>query len=209
MKLKQLESELSKIDYIFKQPKIEFEQYPTTPHLASLCVFSAFNFGDIENRSVLDLGIGCGILSCASILMGSSYNVGIDIDTEVFTQANENCSNYGPIDLINANISSMAEQPLKLIFDTVIMNPPFGTKAKGIDVDFLKAASKIATNAIYTFHKTSTREFILNKGLQFGLKGKVLAELKYTLPASYKFHKKKSIDIEVDFIRFEFLNNKS
>ena len=33
MKLKELEIELQNVA-IFEQPKIEYEQYPTTPHLA-------------------------------------------------------------------------------------------------------------------------------------------------------------------------------
>ena len=31
----------------------------------------------------------------------------------------------------------------------------------------------------------------------------VLAELRFNLDASYKFHRRKSVDIEVDFIRFD------
>jgi predicted RNA methylase len=31
----------------------------------------------------------------------------------------------------------------------------------------------------------------------------VVAELRYDLPASYRHHKKTSVDIEVDFIRFQ------
>ena len=37
----------------------------------------------------------------------------------------------------------------------------------------------------------------------------VLAELRYDLPSTYKFHKKASVDIEVDFIRFVKLPKKS
>jgi predicted RNA methylase len=32
----------------------------------------------------------------------------------------------------------------------------------------------------------------------------VVAELRYDLPRSYKFHKKDSVDIEVDFLHFSF-----
>ncbi|KAL9399433.1 hypothetical protein Peur_008394 [Populus x canadensis] len=42
--------------------------------------------------------------------------------------------------------------------DTVAMNPPFGIRRKGADVDFLSAALKIAREAVYSLHKTSTRE---------------------------------------------------
>lgn len=35
-----------------------------------------------------------------------------------------------------------------------------------------------------------------------GVNGEVLAELRYDLPSTYKFHKKHSVDIQVDFLRF-------
>lgn len=44
------------------------------------------------------------------------------------------------------------------MFDTVIMNPPFGTKSNaGIDMKFLKRALKLSNNVVYSLHKTSTR----------------------------------------------------
>lgn len=93
-------------------------------------------------------------------------------------------------------------------FDTVIMNPPFGTKRKGIDMEFLQMALHLANTAVYSLHKTSTRDYVLGKAEQWGAKGEVLAELRYDLPASYRFHKKQSVDIEVDFIRFYFPTDK-
>merc|ERR1719220_2651268 len=47
--------------------------------------------------------------------------------------------------------------------ETVLMNPPFGTKNKGIDVAFLKAALSFQPNAIYSLHKSSTRDFLVKK----------------------------------------------
>ncbi|MGH0163837.1 UNVERIFIED_CONTAM: hypothetical protein FKN15_045943 [Acipenser sinensis] len=83
------------------------------------------------------------------------------------------------------------------------MNPPFGTKHnKGMDMQFLRTALNMATGVVYSLHKTSTREHIQKKADDWKVKMEVIAELRYDLPASYKFHKKKSVDIEVDFIRF-------
>ena len=42
-------------------------------------------------------------------------------------------------------------------------------------MDFLLAASKLATNAIYSFHKTSTRDHVRKKAKDFGLQSQVLA----------------------------------
>lgn len=199
MKLKQLEQELQQVT-VFKNPKIHLEQYPTTPHLASLLIFTAYQNGDIEDKIVIDLGIGTGMLTCASLMMDSSYNIGIDVDTEALEQAVENCNEFGQVELINANLTSL--NLIKIKGDTVIMNPPFGTKLKGIDVEFLTAATKMA-KVVYSLHKTSTRDFILKKALQLGFRGTVLAELKYDLPKSYQFHKKHNVVVRVDFIRFE------
>lgn len=89
-------------------------------------------------------------------------------------------------------------------FDTVVMNPPFGTKNNaGIDMGFLEAATKLSSNAIYSLHKSSTRDYVLAKAAQLGARGKVIAELRYDLPRAYRFHRKASVDIQVDFVRFE------
>lgn len=44
--------------------------------------------------------------------------------------------------------------------DTVIMNPPFGTRRKGADMEFLKAAFALSCGSIYSLHKSSTRDHI-------------------------------------------------
>ena len=48
-------------------------------------------------------------------------------------------------------------------FDTVVMNPPFGTRNPGIDTAFVLKGLQSA-NVVYSLHKTSTREvfFYLN-----------------------------------------------
>lgn len=44
---------------------------------------------------------------------------------------------------------------------------------------------------------------MLKTAKSFNVDGEVLAELKYDLPKTYKFHKKNSVDIFVDLFRFE------
>lgn len=70
-----------------------------------------------------------------------------------------------PIDFVQCNIltdlPASAEETgiyLSKSFDTVIMNPPFGTKKNaGVDIQFLKAAITLARKVVYSLHKTSTR----------------------------------------------------
>ena len=67
---------------------------------------------------------------------------------------------------------------------------------------FLEKAIHLAKRSVYSLHKTSTRCHIESKAKQNNVEMEVLAELRFNLDASYKFHKRKSVDIEVDFIKF-------
>ena len=95
---------------------------------------------------------------------------------------------------------------LSLIHSTVVTNPPFGTKDNaGIDLQFLYTATRLARRAVYSFHKRSTRQFLL-KTIQedWGYsEAKVVAEMAFDLPNMYKFHTQQSKDIEVDLIRID------
>ena len=114
-----------------------------------------------------------------------------------------------PINIINDNnnnnvVGVVDEQ---MLFDTVLMNPPFGTKPgnKGIDMIFLETGLKLVKvgGAVYSMHKSSTREHIQKKAIGWGSSMNVLAQMKFDIGNMYKFHKKKSVDIEVDLIRLE------
>ncbi|PRP80636.1 methyltransferase-like protein 5-like [Planoprotostelium fungivorum] len=87
--------------------------------------------------------------------------------------------------------------------DTVIMNPPFGTRKQGADMMFVQKALTIAKTAVYSLHKTSTREYILKKCEEWGVQAEVVAQLRWDIPKMYKFHKQKSADIQVDLIRIQ------
>mmetsp|Transcript_2654 Transcript_2654/g.3549 ORF Transcript_2654/g.3549 Transcript_2654/m.3549 type:complete len:278 (-) Transcript_2654:458-1291(-) len=91
------------------------------------------------------------------------------------------------------------------LVDTVLTNPPFGTKDNaGMDLRFLKTATRLASRAVYSFHKTSTRAF-LKKHVEtvWNLPMTVVAEMKFDIPKTYQFHKHQTMDIEVDLIRID------
>ena len=81
------------------------------------------------------------------------------------------------------------------LFDTVVMNPPFGTKPgnKGIDVLFLERGRRLLRpgGTLYSLHKSSTRAFLLKKAKkEWGMvEAEVVAELKFDIPQMYKFHR--------------------
>lgn len=78
---------------------------------------------------------------------------------------------------------------------------------QGIDLMFLQQAISMSNTAVYSLHKTATREHIKKKASEWGVQLEVLAELRFDLAASYKFHRKKTVDIEVDFIRVDCSNS--
>ncbi|XP_078183554.1 rRNA N(6)-adenosine-methyltransferase METTL5 isoform X2 [Callithrix jacchus] len=246
LRLKELESRLQQVDE-FEKPKLLLEQYPTRPHIAACMLYTIHNtYDDIENKVIADLGCGCGVLSIGSAMLGAGLCVGFDIDEDALEIFNRNVEEFEltNIDMIQCDVCLLSNRMSKS-FDTVIMNPPFGTKNnKGTDMTFLKTALEMARTAVYSLHKSSTREHIQKKAAEWKIKIDIIAdslallpwlvcsgiisahcnlclpgssnapasisrvagttELRYDLPASYKFHKKKSVDIEVDLIRFSF-----
>lgn len=204
MKLKQLEQHLQQVDG-FDDPKILLEQYATRPHIAACMLHTiSATFGDLEDKLVADLGCGCGVLSIGSAMLGAGAITGFDLDTDALLQFSQNIEDFemDNIDIIKADITRIGNE-WEDKFDTVIMNPPFGTKHnKGLDLVFLQRGLMMARTAVYSLHKTSTREHIKKKAEDWGVQAQVVAELKYDLPQTYKHHKKLSQDIHVDFIRF-------
>ncbi|CAI7852167.1 unnamed protein product, partial [Closterium sp. NIES-54] len=203
MKLKQLESLLGDVQQ-FDNPKIELEQYPTGPHIASRMLYEIHTrFDDMEGRTVLDLGCGCGTLGIAAAMLGAEYVVGVDADDSAIATAQANCQEYEiDMDFIQAKLPHLSLTSGSV--EVVVMNPPFGTRTKGADMLFLAAGLKAASVAVYSLHKSSTREHVQRAALRdFGAKSaEVLYQVRYNLPAMYKFHKKKEVDIEVDLWRF-------
>ncbi|XP_037933967.1 rRNA N6-adenosine-methyltransferase METTL5 [Teleopsis dalmanni] len=206
IKLKKLEEYLQGVDG-FEQPKVKLEQYPTPPHIASCVLYNIqAQYDDIDGKLVGDLGCGCGMLSVGSFLLGAQLTIGFEIDTdaiEVF-RSNINEMELSSIDCIQTDVLNLANTKWTNSFDTIVTNPPFGTKNNaGIDMRFVENGIKLATNAVYSLHKTATREYIKKKCKEWNVVGEVVAKLNYNIDASYKFHKNKSVDIEVDFWRFD------
>jgi predicted RNA methylase len=71
------------------------------------------------------------------------------------------------IDFVLCDVNQMQQQQQqRLQADTVIMNPPFGTKMKGADMAFLRAAASLGPKQIYSLNKSSTRSHIQKVALK-------------------------------------------
>uniref|UniRef100_A0A2K6S9Q5 Methyltransferase like 5 n=1 Tax=Saimiri boliviensis boliviensis TaxID=39432 RepID=A0A2K6S9Q5_SAIBB len=125
----------------------------------------------------------------AACMLYTIHNTYDDIENKVVADLGCGC---GVLSIGSAMLGARMSKS----FDTVIMNPPFGTKNnKGTDMTFLKTALEMARTAVYSLHKSSTREHIQKKAAEWKIKIDIIAELRYDLPASYKFHKKKSVSL--------------
>jgi putative methylase len=201
---------LSKLEG-FVAPKIGREQYSTDPQVAAEIIHHATMLGDIEGRQVSDFGAGTGVLGLGCILMGARKVILIEQDQEALQQAQKNAEKVmnwvkkeglgsPQIDFEHADIRSVSMKS-----ETIIMNPPFGTKVAHADREFLLAAFERAP-VIYVFAKTTTRVFI--EKISADHKFRVTHAWRYNqypLKATYEFHQKprKHIDITVFRVKSE------
>lgn len=211
IKLKKLEEYLQSVDS-FEKPKVLLEQYITPSHIASNLLFTIQNnYDDLDGKLICDLGCGTGMLSIGSALLGSPHVVGFDIDQEALAVARNNVDEMeiANVDFVQCDVlNGLGDSSWHKAFDTVLMNPPFGTKKNaGMDMKFLKIATQLSSNVIYSLHKSSTRDYIQKKTKELKVEGNVIAELRYNLESSLKFHKKASVDIRVDVWRFTVTNS--
>ncbi|CAI0390095.1 unnamed protein product [Linum tenue] len=143
MKLKQLEGLLGNLQQ-FSNPKVELEQYPTGPHIASRMLYMGGNsYGDVTEKVVADFGCGgCGTLGAAAALMGADHIELLYVYSESLEMATANAEDLElDIDFVQCDIRNLGWRGSSV--DTVIMNPPFGTRRKGADMEFLSTALKV------------------------------------------------------------------
>lgn len=207
IKLKALEEFLQGVDG-FKKPKVLLEQYSTPSHIASCMLHSIqTKYADIKDKLIADLGCGCGMLSIGAFLLGAQFTVGFEIDVDAVRVFRDNVTEMQLPAMECVQCDVLTDLPTSRwinTFDTVLINPPFGTKHNaGVDIRFLQVAFNLATTTVYSLHKSSTREFLKKKSVEWSIQSEVIAELRYNLDNSYKFHRKTSVDIEVDCWRFD------
>eukprot|EP01116_Phalansterium_solitarium_P021485 TRINITY_DN6692_c0_g1_i2.p2 TRINITY_DN6692_c0_g1~~TRINITY_DN6692_c0_g1_i2.p2 ORF type:complete len:137 (-),score=13.45 TRINITY_DN6692_c0_g1_i2:308-718(-) len=108
MRLKELEGHLQQVA-VFKKPSVSLEQYPTSPHIASHMLYTIDTvYEEIEDRVILDLGCGCGMLGIAACILGSAQTIGVDIDTAALDVARSNCAELDvDVDLVQADVDKL------------------------------------------------------------------------------------------------------
>lgn len=76
----------------------------------------------------------------------------------------------------------------------------------GIDLRFVRAGLSILKKSgkLFSLHKSSTRQYISKFVAQKlpGINAECIAQLRWNLPATYAYHRRQYVDIEVDLWQF-------
>lgn len=185
----------------FSSPKIYLEQYTLPSDVIALILILAN--ADLKGKNVVDLGCGTGRFTLPIQKFYSNRILGVDIDLDainVLIQLKK--LKKLAIDILITPVEFFEPFQWNKIFQTTFMNPPFGTKRRGLDLLFLRQALEYSETTI-SLHKsnTKTRELISNLGKQFGKKLDILATIDLPLAPSYRFHRKKQHFVCVDVMR--------
>ena len=197
MKQKDLEIILQKVPF-YERPNPFIEQYMTPANIAADIIFTAFRFGDIQDKKVVDLGCGTGIFSIGASIANAKEVVGIDIDKESikiakkYAEDNSQSIEYKVLDVKDVDVNC----------DTVITNPPFGAQKSNrwADRGFIEKGFEIS-KVIYSLHLTKTIPFI--EKLVSALDGEIDYKKNYDflIKQTYFFHTKKIERLDVTLLR--------
>ena len=180
----------------FLNPNFSLEQYCTP--ISVLEHF--FNLFPTEsNKTVIDLGIGTGKLATLADLLGSTNIIGIDIDPNALNLSRT--LEIKNLSLIRSSVEFLPLKNFQFKINGVIMNPPFGTKRKYMDLVFLKKALE-TKGWIISLHKYNEESYQKIQSLldenHYYISNK--QKLTLNLPKTYKIHTKFKYSVEVILI---------
>ncbi|MBI5398092.1 methyltransferase [Candidatus Woesearchaeota archaeon] len=185
---------------VFDNPQVKLEQHHTDSQVAAELLWNAKLQGDIENKTIADLGCGTGLLGIGALLLGAKKVFLVDVDLSALKIAEESLKMLKlqrRAAIVNKPIAEFA-QPV----DVVIQNPPFGTKSAHADRDFLFKAFELAST-VYSMHKESTASFIHAVAGDHGMRITHHWRFAFPLKAIHEFHRKRVQRIDVGAWRFE------
>lgn len=143
----------------FIDAKADLEQYVTHPKIA--VDWLSNHKEDFVGKHVLDLGCGTGMLGILAGLLGASKVTFLDIDKDALEVCKRN--------LKEVDFSyEIVHRPLMSIdADVVVMNPPFGTKNRHADKQFV-IASCLSAPVVHSMHLAGSEEFIAQVASEYG-----------------------------------------
>jgi len=179
------------------KPDVALEQYTIPADMAAEILFQAcYTYSDIENKTVADLGSGTGRLALGASILGAEYVIGVDLDLLSLNHASRTARDLGlRVDWVLSDI-----QTLRGPVNTVLMNPPFGTKRPHADIKFLQIALTLG-EVTYSIHKSSTRRHVNRWLTERGAEAERILSGRMDIPHQFSFHKRKRGRVAVDVFR--------
>ncbi|GAA0675611.1 METTL5 family protein [Natronoarchaeum mannanilyticum] len=189
----------------FESPSAELEQYPTPPELAAHLIHVADLQGDVEDRTVVDLGTGTGMLALGAALRGPRRVVGVDVDRGALTTAQANERRVGTASEIGWVQADATRAPLAVEDATVVMNPPFGAQDGNEHADraFLETASEIAAVS-YSIHNEDSDEFVEAFAADNGGEVTHAFRAELDIERQFEFHDADSEALDAEVFRIEW-----
>jgi len=189
----------------FDDPRAPFEQYRTPPDVAAHLIHTADLQGDVDGRTVVDLGCGTGMLALAAALRGPERVVGIDIDPAPLATAQANrrrVTSTCDVQWIRGDATRVS---LSVGDATVVMNPPFGAQDSNEHADrrFLATAAEIA-RVSYSLHNAGSRSFVESFAVDNGGTVTHAFAVELDLPRQFPFHDSDSATIDAEAFRIEW-----
>jgi putative methylase len=199
MKLKRLEMTLQRLRG-YTHPRAALEQYQTPAPLAARLLYHALMKGDIEGKTVCDLGCGTGVLAIGAVLLGADRVKGVDSDPGAVRDATENAELLDTeVGFIVADVKDEALRGLLGSCDTVIMNPPFGAQKAHADRPFIDLALSIAP-VTYSIFNAGSAQFIETYTAQRAKIDEKVGGV-FPLRRTFSFHTQDVMEIEVEILR--------
>ncbi|MBN2367461.1 methyltransferase [Candidatus Woesearchaeota archaeon] len=198
---KQLAVTLSRLQS-FEKPSVRLEQYPTDSEIAAEIIWFAYQNGDVEKKTIADLGCGTGILGIGTMFFSPKKVYFLDIDEIPLKRLKENLQLQGMkkgSEIICDDVTNFSEK-----VDIVFQNPPFGVKNAHADKVFLEQAFKVA-DTIYSFHKTTSKPFIEKISKDNGFKVTHFFTFNFPLKQTQHFHTRKIHRVDVGCWRLQKL----
>ncbi|MFX1285422.1 MAG: METTL5 family protein [Promethearchaeota archaeon] len=185
----------------FHKGKIQLEQYTLPAQLIAFILVSLEK--DLKNQRIVEFGSGTGRISLPLVKFFSTHLLCVDVDSKTIYDLKRLFKEQKlEVELLISAIEFLETYSWKNSYELSIMNPPFGTKRRGIDVVFLEKAL-VFSKKVISIHKSNqeSRKLINRISRSYNKSCEILATLEFPIPPLFRFHKKKSHYVRVDVYR--------
>jgi len=192
MRRTELVRRLSKVP-AFPHPDPTGEQVATPADLAADLLTEALARGDVEGRTVVDLGAGTGVLALGAAILGAASVEAIERDPAAARLGAATSATWG----LSVRWETRDVGEGQGLVDTVVMNPPFGAQRAHADRPFWTEAFRRGRR-VYAYALADSRTFIERSAVARAVRIEDARPVPWTLPRTFPHHRKRSVELAVD-----------